>query len=38
VERVAGTGTLSSYEKRALESMLPELEASIKKGINFLHS
>mgnify|MGYP003317178627 CR=1 len=22
----------------ALESMLPELEASIKKGINFLHS
>ena len=38
VERVAGTGTLSSYEKRALESMLPELEASIKKGINFLNS
>lgn len=35
VERVSGTGAMSAFEKRAMEEMLPELEASINKGINF---
>jgi len=38
VERVSDVGVISSFEKEALEKMLPELEASIKKGINFARS
>jgi malate dehydrogenase len=38
VERVSGTGSMTPFEKQAMENMLPELEASIKKGINFVHS
>ena len=36
VERVSGTGAMSPFEKRAMENMLPELQASINKGINFV--
>ncbi|KAK8579261.1 hypothetical protein V6N13_142473 [Hibiscus sabdariffa] len=35
VEEVLGLGPLSEYEKEGLESLKPELKASIEKGINF---
>ncbi|XP_054815227.1 malate dehydrogenase, mitochondrial [Prosopis cineraria] len=35
VEEVMGLGALSEYEKQGLESLLPELKASIEKGIKF---
>ncbi|XP_028763681.1 malate dehydrogenase, mitochondrial [Neltuma alba] len=35
VEEVMGLGPLSDYEKQGLESLLPELKASIEKGIKF---
>ncbi|XAR56485.1 Malate dehydrogenase [Bertholletia excelsa] len=35
VEEVLGLGSLSDYEKQGLESLIPELKASIEKGINF---
>ncbi|XWS52154.1 hypothetical protein CRYUN_Cryun11dG0042900 [Craigia yunnanensis] len=35
VEEVLGLGPLSDYEKEGLESLKPELKASIEKGINF---
>jgi len=38
VERVAGIGAVSAYEKQSLERMLPELKASIKKGYDFARS
>ena len=38
VERVAGIGALSPYEKQSLERMLPELKASIQKGYDFARS
>ncbi|KAK4285891.1 hypothetical protein QN277_002522 [Acacia crassicarpa] len=34
-EEVLGLGPLSDYEKQGLESLLPELKASIEKGIKF---
>ena len=36
VERVAGTGPLSAFEKRALDAMMPELVQSIQKGVDFV--
>ncbi|KAL4335395.1 hypothetical protein GQ457_07G015010 [Hibiscus cannabinus] len=35
VEEVLGLGPLSEYEKEGLESLKPELKASIEKGIKF---
>ncbi|KAG8485026.1 hypothetical protein CXB51_021642 [Gossypium anomalum] len=35
VEEVLGLSSLSEYEKNGLESLKPELKASIHKGINF---
>lgn len=35
VEEVLGLGPLSDYEKQSLESLKPELKASIEKGIQF---
>ncbi|MCO5560784.1 hypothetical protein L7F22_014404 [Adiantum nelumboides] len=35
VEEVLGLGTLSEYEKKALEALKPELKNSIQKGIDF---
>ncbi|XP_057952427.1 malate dehydrogenase, mitochondrial [Malania oleifera] len=35
VEEVLGLGSLSDYEKEGLESLKPELKASIEKGIKF---
>ncbi|KAK4742493.1 hypothetical protein SAY87_000494 [Trapa incisa] len=35
VEEVLGLGSLSDFEKRGLENLLPELKASIEKGIKF---
>ncbi|KAE8723488.1 malate dehydrogenase [Hibiscus syriacus] len=35
VEEVLGLGPLSDYEKEGLESLKPELKASIEKGIKF---
>lgn len=35
VETVYGLGTLSDYEKEGLAAMMPELRASIEKGVNF---
>lgn len=35
VEEVLGLGPLSDYEKQGLESLIPELKASIEKGIKF---
>ncbi|XP_010277741.1 PREDICTED: malate dehydrogenase, mitochondrial [Nelumbo nucifera] len=35
VEEVLGLGPLSDYEKQGLESLKPELKASIEKGIKF---
>ena len=38
VERVAGVGAMSAYEKQSLKQMLPELKASIQKGYDFARS
>ncbi|XP_061349648.1 malate dehydrogenase, mitochondrial-like isoform X2 [Gastrolobium bilobum] len=35
VEEVLGLGPLSDYEKQGLESLKPELKASIEKGVKF---
>ncbi|CAL9015608.1 unnamed protein product [Prunus brigantina] len=35
VEEVLGLGPLSDYEKQGLQSLIPELKASIEKGIKF---
>ncbi|KAG4186111.1 hypothetical protein ERO13_A08G021724v2 [Gossypium hirsutum] len=35
VDEVLGLSSLSEYEKNGLESLKPELKASIHKGINF---
>ncbi|MBA0795334.1 hypothetical protein Gohar_006205 [Gossypium harknessii] len=35
VEEVLGLSSLSEYEKNGLESLKPELKASVDKGINF---
>lgn len=35
VEEVLGLGPLSDFEKEGLESLKPELKASIEKGIKF---
>ncbi|KAD6794436.1 hypothetical protein E3N88_05332 [Mikania micrantha] len=35
VEEVFGLGSLSEYEKKGLEALLPELKSSIEKGIKF---
>ncbi|KAJ7968679.1 malate dehydrogenase [Quillaja saponaria] len=37
VEEVLGLGPLSEYEKQGLQSLIPELKASIEKGIKFAH-
>lgn len=34
-EEIFGLGTLSSYEQEGLKAMIPELSASIEKGIQF---
>jgi len=36
VQNVHGLGPLSDYEKEGLEKLLPELQGSIKKGIEFV--
>ncbi len=35
VAQVLGLGELDAFEKAALEAMLPELKAQIKKGAEF---
>ena len=35
VEQIYGLGELSDYEKAGLKAMMPELRASIEKGIQF---
>lgn len=35
VEEVLGLSPLSDFEKQGLESLIPELKASIEKGIKF---
>uniref|UniRef100_A0A7N1A668 Malate dehydrogenase n=1 Tax=Kalanchoe fedtschenkoi TaxID=63787 RepID=A0A7N1A668_KALFE len=35
VEEVLGLGPLSDFEKEGLEKLIPELKASIEKGVNF---
>ncbi|XXG61506.1 hypothetical protein AAC387_Pa05g0101 [Persea americana] len=35
VEEVLGLGSLSDYEKEGLEKLIPDLKASIEKGIKF---
>ena len=35
VEQIYGLGTLSDYETAGLKAMMPELRASIEKGIAF---
>jgi malate dehydrogenase len=35
VEEVFGLGPLSDYEQQGLESLKPELKASIEKGVKF---
>jgi hypothetical protein len=35
VETIHPVGSMTKYEKDALEAMKPELIASIEKGINF---
>lgn len=35
VEEVLGLGALSDYEKEGLEKLIPDLKASIEKGIKF---
>lgn len=35
VEEVLGLGPLSDHEKQGLQSLIPELKASIEKGIKF---
>ena len=37
MEEVLGLGALSDYEKQALESLKPELKASIEKGVKFVN-
>ncbi|KAI4320717.1 hypothetical protein MLD38_034167 [Melastoma candidum] len=37
VEEVLGLGPISEYEKQGLESLMPELKASIEKGVKFAH-
>lgn len=35
VEKIHGYGELSAYEKEFFDKMMPELQASIKKGVEF---
>ncbi len=35
VGSIAPLGTLSAYEKEGLDKMVPELKASIAKGVEF---
>lgn len=35
IEKIHGVGQLDDFEKQRLEALFPELEASIKKGIDF---
>uniref|UniRef100_A0A7N0V560 Malate dehydrogenase n=1 Tax=Kalanchoe fedtschenkoi TaxID=63787 RepID=A0A7N0V560_KALFE len=35
VEEVLGLGPMSDFEKEGLEKLIPELKASIEKGVNF---
>jgi len=37
VDTIHGLGEMSAYEKAALDAMMPELQDSIKKGIDFAH-
>jgi malate dehydrogenase len=36
VEKIHGTGPLSSYEQSLVEKSVPELKASIEKGVKFI--
>lgn len=36
VEEILGLGTLSAYEQKALEGLIPELRQSIQKGVDFV--
>jgi hypothetical protein len=35
VEQIYGLGELNEYEKAGLKAMMPELRASIEKGLSF---
>lgn len=35
VEQIYGLGELNDYEKAGLKAMMPELRASIEKGVAF---
>lgn len=36
VKKIHDIGALSAFEKEALDKMVPELEASIQKGVKFV--
>jgi len=38
VEAVHGFGTLSDYEQKGLDAMVPDLKAQIEKGVKFVAS
>lgn len=36
VEQIYGLGDMNDYERNALKAMMPELRASIEKGVKFV--
>jgi malate/lactate dehydrogenase len=38
VAKVLGVGEIDAFEKAAFDSMLPQLKAEIKKGVDFIHA
>lgn len=38
VKKIHDIGPLSAFEKEALDKMVPELEASIQKGVKFVRA
>ena len=36
MKKIHEIGSLSAFEKEALDKMVPELEASIQKGVKFV--
>lgn len=36
VEQILGLGKLSGFEQKLVEAAVPELQASIKKGVEFV--
>lgn len=38
VVKIHGTGKLTAFEKKLLDAAIPELQANIKKGVEFAKS